>query len=382
MPPARILHVAQSTAGGIASYFEEIAAYQAERYGPSNVAFLIPSGAEHRPSITAAQVETFKSADRGPMQLIEFARSAARTIRRFEPDILHLHSSFAGAIVRAMLAPRQQRPRIVYCPHGWAFSMDVSERRKRAYAAVERRLTSVTQLIHNVSQWEQDLAVSYGLPPLKMRVIPNGIAWVPALRRLARTGPLRFIFIGRFDHQKGIDILLEAIRRFPDRDFEFDIVGSGILSGATGDRLEAGANVTFHGWLPRDRTLALLDQADALIMPSRWDAAPIVAIEALRAGVAVIGSNRGAIPEIVGDGVGGHIFDVDEPGALGRLLNRLDRTGLDRLGRSARKRWEEHYRADQMNQSTCEAYEGLLKQAFRGDPSALAMHASSGSLFA
>lgn len=260
--------------------------------------------------------------------------------------------------------------------------MDVSERRKRAYAAVERRLASVTQLIHNVSQWEQDLAISYGLPPQKMRVIPNGIAWVPALRRSARTGPLRFIFIGRFDHQKGVDILLEAIRRFPNPDFVFDIVGSGILTGVMRNRLEAGANVTFHGWLARDRTLALLDRADALIMPSRWDAAPIVAIEAMRAGVPVIGSNRGAIPELVRDGIGGHIIDIDDPGALGRLLQRLDRTGLDRLGRSARKRWEEHYRADQMNQLTCEAYEGLLKRAFQDDPSALAVHASSGRHFA
>jgi glycosyltransferase involved in cell wall biosynthesis len=382
VPQARILHVAQTTAGGIASYLEEIAAYQAERYGASNVAFLIPSGAEHRPSIDTAQVCSFTSADRGPIQLIDFATSAARTIRRFRPDIVHLHSSFAGAIVRGMLALRRQRPQIVYCPHGWAFSMDGTERRKRAYAEVERRLASVTDLIHNVSQSEQDLALSYGLPPQKMRVLPNGIAWAPLLRRLARSGPLRYIFIGRFDRQKGIDILLEAIRPLPIEDFEFDIVGSEILSGASGTRPEAGTNVTFHGWLARERTLKLLDRADALIMPSRWDAAPIVAIEAMRAGVAVIGSNRGAIPEIVGEGIGGHIFDIDDPGALGRVLLRLDRAALDRLGRSARKRWEERYCADRMNQSTCEAYEDLLKPALQNDQSALAMPPSTGSLLA
>ena len=315
--------------------------------------------------------------------MIDFARSASRTIRRFRPDIVHLHSSFAGAIVRILLAFRRDRPRIAYCPHGWAFSMEIPDRRKRAYAAVERRLSGVTDLIHNVSQSEQDLAVVYGLPASKMRVLPNGIAWTPAPRRQARSGPLRFIFIGRLDRQKGVDILLDTIRRFPLERFRFDIVGSGILSGGTSDHLATGPNVTFHGWLARKETLALLQRADALVMPSRWDAAPIVAIEAMRAGIPVVGSNRGAIPEIVGDGVGGRIFDIDDPESLGLLLQRLDREGLDRLGRFARKRWEQYYRGDRMNQITCAAYDMLLlnpSPTMQDLPDALAAPASSTNL--
>ena len=357
---ARILHIAQTTAGGIASYFEEIAGYQAERYGRDNVAFLIPSGAEHRPKIDPAMIRTFGSASRGPAALLSFARSSLGAIQQFKPDIIHLHSSFAGAIIRAMLAFRRKRPRVIYCPHGWAFSMEISDRRKRAYAAIERCLSRGTDLIHNVSHSEQQLAIDFGLPAAKTRVLVNGIARTPTPRRKARSGPLRFLFIGRHDRQKGLDILLDTIEHLPLRDMHFDIVGSGIVSGGVVDRPKA-QNVTFYGWLARESTLQLLDHADALIMPSRWDAAPIVALEAMREGVPIIGSNRGAIPEIVVDGVGGRIFDLDDRDSLSQLLQELDRAGLDRLGRTARKRFETRYTADRMNVAICDAYDAIRK---------------------
>jgi glycosyltransferase involved in cell wall biosynthesis len=99
---------------------------------------------------------------------------------------------------------------------------------------------------------------------------------------------------------------------------------------------------------------------DAVVMPSRWEAFGLVAIEAMRAGVAVIGSNRGALPEVIRNGIGGRIFDLDDPDALGRLLEELDADELRRLGESGRHRWERKYVADRMYQLTCEAYESVL----------------------
>jgi glycosyltransferase involved in cell wall biosynthesis len=104
----------------------------------------------------------------------------------------------------------------------------------------------------------------------------------------------------------------------------------------------------------------LLRDVDGLVMPSRWDAAPIVAIEAMRAGVPVLGSDRGALPEIVQDGVGGLIFELDEPDSLGRLLESIDGDQLRRLGQSARARWEVDYTSDGMNARTVEAYMDIL----------------------
>lgn len=357
----RILHLAQTTAGGIASYFEEIAPFQSARYGADNVNFVVPSGHEHLPSIDPRHLITFPSASRDAKSLLDFTRVALRAVDRIKPDIVHLHSTFAGALLRPLLRMRRRRPLIAYCPHGWAFGIETSKTKRRAYALVERRLARFTDLIHVVSHSEFALAEAFGLPAAKMRVLPNGIAWTPPPASTGlRSGPIRIAFIGRHDRQKGLDVLLHAIRTDGLSHIHFDIVGNSIVSGAGKDAGSAPDNVTFHGWLSRPEAMAVLSAADAMVMPSRWDAAPIVAIEAMRAGVPVIGSNRGAIPEIVQDGVGGYIFDLDDPAGLTRLLQRLTREDLVRLGASARQRWEQHYDSERMNRLTCEAYEILL----------------------
>jgi glycosyltransferase involved in cell wall biosynthesis len=355
----RILHVAQSSAGGIASYFEEIAPFQAARYGSENVKFVIPDGSEHSPSIDPKQLIRFQSASRDARHLLDFVRTALRAIGDLKPDIVHLHSSFAGAILRPLLRMRRHRPRIVYCAHGWAFSMETSEAKQRTYAFLERQFAKTTDLIQVVSQSEYDAAARVGIPIAKMRVVPNGIAWVPRPQAEPRTGPIRLVFIGRHDRQMGLDILLDTIGQCPLTGIHFDIVGSSIAAGMTVNQ-PAFDNVTYYGWLPRQEAMQVLGKADAMIMPSRWEAFGLVAIESMRAAIPVIGSNRGAIPEIVNDGVGGYIFDLDDPDSLKTLLRRLTRDDLARLGTSARARWEQHYHSDRMNELTCQAYDDLM----------------------
>lgn len=375
VPPGqrpRVLHIAQSIAGGVASFLEEIAPYQSERFGADNVRFLMPVGSEaHLPDLLPGQLVSFSPTSRNARALLNFARTAAAVIGEFRPDIIHLHSSFAGAL-RLSRSVRKSGARVIYCPHGWAFGMEIPEAKKRLYAAIERGLARTTDRIIAVSQNERDLALGYGLPSEKMRIVKNGIARSPISDRKPLPGPLRLGFIGRHDRQKGLDILLETIGRTPLPGVHFEIVGAGVLQQGDDGRGDTLANATYHGWLSRADTLELLKSLDALVMPSRWDAAPIVAIEAMRAGVPVIASNRGGLPEIVQDGVGGYIFDLDDRGLFAELLRGLTREKLQRLGTSARKRWEQHYVADAMNEGTCGAYEEVLsaaKQARAGSQS-------------
>jgi glycosyltransferase involved in cell wall biosynthesis len=276
------------------------------------------------------------------------------------PDIVHLHSSFAGAVVRAFLPGSRGTPHIVYSPHGWSFAMDTFGAAKLAYAAIERRLAAGTDLILVNSVSEYELAIEFGLPERKMKLVTHGISWAPAPQRRSGSGPMRIAFIGRHDRQKGLDILVDAIGRFGLRHIHFHIVGERVISGSAGQSAPAAENVTVHGWLSRADTSALIQQMDAVVMPSRWEAFGLVAIEAMRAGVAVIASNRGALPEVVRNGIGGRIFDIDDPDALGRLLEGLDLEELRRLGESARHLWERKYVATRMNRLTCEAYDSVL----------------------
>ena len=360
----RVLHIAQTIAGGIASFLDEIAPFQAGRYGAANVRFLISSGSEiHLTQVKPQQIATFASTARTPASLLGFARAALREIREFAPDIVHLHSSFAGAVVRAALPPGARRPRLVYCPHGWAFGMDVSPAKQRLYAGIERMLARRTDIILCNSQTEYDLAAGFDLPQGKMRVVANGIAWTPPSRREARSGPLRLGFIGRHDRQKGLDILLDVIDRFGLGEMQFEIIGDEVLHGGNGCGRPALHNVTFHGWLPRPAALTSLNGFDALVIPSRWEAFGLVAIEAMRAGVPVLASNRGALPEVVGDGVAGRIFELEDRDALGRLLASLERDRLQALGLGARLRFEQRYLSSRMDELTSDAYDAIVGNA-------------------
>ncbi|WP_310467431.1 glycosyltransferase [Sphingomonas sp.] len=362
----RVLHVAQAFAGGIASYLEELADYQKEQFGRSNVAFVVPAHAPRFARLDPAQLICFKSASRRPAALVDFARQADAAIARFKPNVVHLHSSFAGAIVRSLLAMRSARPHIVYCPHGWAFGMDISPAKKAGYAFLERRLARATDTILVNSRSEFELGAQFGLPLDKMRVVANGIGSAPPLQRPVRSGPLRIAFIGRHDRQKGLDILLDAVRRFPLSHIQFDIVGDRILAPAGRGSAVAGDNITCHGWLKRSEITALLANVDAVVMPSRWEAFGLVAIEAMRAGVPVIASDRGALPEVVENGATGFIFKLDDPDALGVLLGSLTRQQLADLGPAARKRWETQFMADRMNALIGDTYAHVLTQAHCG----------------
>jgi glycosyltransferase involved in cell wall biosynthesis len=360
--PLRVLHIAETVAGGIASFLEEVVPHQVSAFGSENVRVAVPTCVEaHLPQIDPRQIISCGAGGRSPGKLLKFTTAAMRIIREYQPDVLHLHSSFAGATIRAatMLSGKASRPRIIYCPHGWSFGMDTRNAKKQLYAAVERRLAAVTDFILVVSQDEHDLAMRFGLPGEKTRVVRNGIAWAALPERKSKEDPIRIGFIGRHDRQKGLDILLDTIHRHRTDHLQFDIVGAGVLQQDSRSALPP-SNVTFHGWLKRAETLEVLNTFDALVMPSRWDAAPIVAIEAMRAGVPVIASNRGGLPEIVLDGVGGYVFDLDDPDALGRILESLTREDLKRLSATARTRWEKEYVADKMNRLTLSAYRDAL----------------------
>lgn len=357
----RVLHVAQSVAGGIGAYFEEVARFQNAVFGAENVRFVVPAGsAVHLPSIPEGQLVSFPRTGRGPLALASFGLTALRAIGEWEPDVVHMHSSFAGGVVRPLLAIGRHPVRVVYCPHGWAFGMETTNLRKFAYAEYERLLAHWTDLIVVNSDSERRLASQYRIPSGKVRTIKNGVSRRPRCggeRLGSKERRIQLAFIGRHDRQKGLDILLQAVEQLEPDHIHLHVVGKGILEAGRLGKAPIQENVTFHGWLSRKAIFNLLDRIDAVVMPSRWEAFGLVAIEAMRSGVAVIASDRGALPEIVRHGVEGYIFDLDDPQGLRSLLPALDRTELRRMGEAARARFEAEFTAERMNLQLQGAYE-------------------------
>ena len=366
----RILHIAQTIAGGIASYFEEIAPFQTRQFGPSGVRFLIPAGnAQHFPSIPSLQVVEFSPPDRSLRGLLSLSMAVRRELRNFVPTIVHLHSSFAGAVARPVifaLAPREVR--VIYCPQGWSFGMDVPLWKRSVYLGIERCLASLTHAIVNVSRAEYELALSHGFHPKKLVVIRNGIAADPPCGPVSLSdgdpGTIHLVFVGRHDRQKGLDLLLEVFCSIDLPRVHLHVVGAPVLaSGDIAHPARRLPNVTFYGWQPRTAVSNLISGADAVVMPSRWEGLPHVALEAMRLSKPVIASRRAPFPEIVGDGRTGMLFELERPRELRSILQRLDKDVLARMGRAARADFLREFTSDRLNAELLDLYQTSVGQA-------------------
>jgi glycosyltransferase involved in cell wall biosynthesis len=121
----------------------------------------------------------------------------------------------------------------------------------------------------------------------------------------------------------------------------------------------AGVDARFHGFITdlRDR----LADLDVLVQPSRADNLPLAILEAMAAGLPVVGTRVGGIPELVADGETGFVVDAESPTALAEALERVAESPGPRLelGRRGRERVNEHFSSAGVARRMVELYEGL-----------------------
>lgn len=360
----KILHIAQMAKGGPASYLGEIIPYQVGLLGAANVRVVAPADQLQYFVLAPTDgiepvipVEAFSR--RSLWNLLRFLVLTMFVIRAERPDFLHLHSTYAGVMVRLWyLCSLARRPRIIYCSHGWAFNMRVSERKRRIYAWIERRMLAATDRIICISAFEYNEAVRRGLPAEKMVVIRNAVQNRPPVDApdgsIYNPATLNLLFIGRHDPQKGIDILMQAMRLLEGKPITLHVVGESVVS--TGKAMESLDNVVFHGWQSRERVDHFIAGADTIVMPSRWEGFGLVAIEAMRQGTPVCAAAVDALPEIVRDGVSGFLFEPENPQALADLLGRLDRSMLKAMAVSAREWFLQYYTSERLNAEILTCY--------------------------
>lgn len=162
-----------------------------------------------------------------------------------------------------------------------------------------------------------------------------------------RKGPRRSILhIGKFELNKGQDILLRAFRQLLEAipDARLTLVGS---DGPDKGRIEAliaelglETSVEMHCNVPHNEVPALLSRADLFVLPSRAEAFGIVLLEAGAAGLPVIAANVGGVPELIDDGVTGILVPPDDESRLEAAMRELlvDSEKADRLAASWHQR--------------------------------------------
>lgn len=202
-----------------------------------------------------------------------------------------------------------------------------------------------TLLVHALNRWSKRvIAVSgsareawieRGLKPSKLAVVPNGIE-VEAFKPGCRNGKV-VTTVSVLREGKGIEVLLDAVPLVPDA--QFVIVGDGPLR----EKLQGGDRVTWTGF--RRDVPELLSQSDVFVLPSLGDAYPTVLLEAMAAGLPVVSTRVGGIPEIVEDGRTGILVPPGNPTALASAISGLLDSPEKReaLGRAARAEAESRF---------------------------------------
>lgn len=135
-----------------------------------------------------------------------------------------------------------------------------------------------------------------------------------------------FIFVGRIDHEKRLDVLLRAVQCLPEYDFQVVIVGKGLHLKSLrrlSQQLGLENKIVFTGYVPDDDLPCVLNSADIFVMPSEAELQSIATLEAMASGLPVLAANKHALPELVTNGRNGYLFPPGDPGELAHLMARM-----------------------------------------------------------
>lgn len=324
----RVVHVSEVGSGGVRGLLSCYATDQLRRgfdvHIVGNVQLADLPG-EHHP---------WQGNRRHPVRAAIEIVKLQRLLSELRPDVVHLHSFFAGAFGRAY--PGRCPFPVVYQPHSWAFDAVTSRWLRSSLVGFERWAGRRTDLLATNSQDEIDEARSRRIAtPAVPLGVPVDLNWFVPLSpgdRKALRDSLGFddrpvlLCLGRIARQKGYDILVRAWERRPIPGTVVHLVGPGPIR-----QLEALAPTQWGRTLyasgeTRDPRL-WLQAADLLLLPSRYEGQSVAVTEALACGLPVVAFDvNGARTAIVdgGDAAGAVVPVGNAQALLAEAGKRID----------------------------------------------------------
>ncbi len=268
-------------------------------------------------------------------------------------DVVHAHlgEDIAVLPIAVAAAARHDLPLVVTVHNSVAHTLVATDGRsrrvKRLGGPIERWALPRAAAIITLTERLRALLLEEGAKPGRVHVIPSGFreweyAAGPVADPFPAAGRPRVGFVGRLAPQKDVGTLVRAaaLLEGPAR---VVLTGDGpdrAALEAEVARRELQDRVLFTGFVPHARVASVLEHTDVLVLPSRYEELGSVLLEAIRAGVPIVASDTGGIPEVVRDGENGLLCPPGDAAAFAAALDALlaDASLRRRMGAAGRAR--------------------------------------------
>ena len=263
-----------------------------------------------------------------------------KMLGRFAPDVVHAHYATGYGLWGYS---QKAAPLIVTV---WGTDIADALAGKLFIAPIVRRALKAARFVTSPSRFllEQTARLEPSAAD-KLVLLPFGVPMrVDEETRRAHPGMVRVIFTKQFYPTYAPEMVVRAFaaacRRLPD--LHLLMIGGGPLQSRLASlvgSLDLGERVEIKGWIDPDQAQGYIQDSDIMVMPSIMESFGVAAVEAAAAGIPVIATNVGGIPEIVEHGVNGLLIDVGDESGLTEAIITLagDEARRRRMGSAGRQ---------------------------------------------
>ncbi len=324
------------------------------------------------PDVPVSRIDGLGRAVR-PWDDVRAVSRIVEQVRDYRPDVVHTHTAKAGAVGRLAAQLARTGAKVVHTHHGHLLHGYFGPVRRSAVVQAERTLSRMSDRLVAVGEQVRDDLLAAGIGrPEQYAVIRSGIELGPLPDRAAARRELGFpddarivALIGRLTRIKRPDRFADvvAILKESHPGTLFVVAGSGDQELALSRRVHAeGLPVTMLGW--RSDIEQILAASDVLLLTSDNEGTPLSAIQAGLAGLPVVATRVGSVPEVVLHGQTGLVVPTESRAlalAVGRLLD--DRVLAAALGERARQHVSGTFCLPGFLAGHSALYEGLVGRA-------------------
>jgi glycosyltransferase involved in cell wall biosynthesis len=342
------MHVlAPAPFGGLEQVVTTLATEQRASGKSVQVVQLVENGADEstvsmRLKVAGVDVHTVSLPPRAYASQLSALRRLAKAVA---PDVIHTHG-YVPDVLGAALRSLNRGPRLVSTVHGFTGG----DWKNRVYERLQQLAFRRFDAVVGVSRRLSDKLKEAGISAARIHTIPN--AWRPlnlladAIEARHTLGIPSDVFsigwVGRVSHEKALDVLVNALPHVVDIPFHLTVVGDGPMRESVSQsaaRLDVAAQISWVGVV--ENAARLMRAFDVLVISSRSEGTPMNLLEAMSAGVPLLATNVGGIPDVVSDDQA-LLVPSNDPQALAtglRMIQR-DREGAMRRAANARERVE------------------------------------------